>query len=112
GTKRFTCGCSRALLPRRDLARTSDPRPAPRVHPRAGSILLRSGHVDADDSLVAVLVCDDGERGRVAVIDDSSTRGDGSGDPLLGHLGRHIDLDVEPLTWGLLFVGVPEPQVW
>ena len=54
---------------------------------REGSILLRSGHVDADDSLVAVLVGDHGERGRVAVIDDGPTRGDGSGDPLLGHLG-------------------------
>ena len=49
--------------------------------------------------------------GRVAVIDDCPTRGEGGGDPLLGHLGRHIDLDVEPLTWGLVLVGVPEPQV-
>ena len=39
------------------------------------------------------------------------TRGDGGGDPLLGHFGRHIDLDVEPLTRGLVFVGVTEPQI-
>ena len=77
----------------------------------AGSPLLRSGHVDADDPLVAVLVGDHGERGRVAVIDDGPTRRDGGGDPLLGHFGRHIDLDVEPLTRGLVLVGVPEPQI-
>jgi len=31
---------------------------------------------------------------------------------LLSHLGCYIDLDVEPLTRGLVFVGVSEPQVW
>ena len=53
----------------------------------SGSSPLRSGHVDADDSLVAVLVGDHGQRRRVAVIDDGPARGDGGGDPLLGHLG-------------------------
>jgi hypothetical protein len=36
--------------------------------------------------------------GGLAVIDDDPTRADGGGDPLLGHLGRHPDVDVEPLT--------------
>ena len=49
--------------------------------------------------------------GRVAGIDDGPARGEGGGDPLLSHLGRHIYLDMEPLTRGLVLVGVPEPQV-
>jgi hypothetical protein len=53
---------------------------------------------------------DDGERRRVAVVDDGPTRGEGGGDPLLGRLGRHTDLDVEPLARGVVLVGVPEPQ--
>ena len=48
---------------------------------------------------------------RLAVIDDDPTRGDGGSDPLPGRFGRHIDLDVEPLTRGLVLVGVPEPQI-
>ena len=39
------------------------------------------------------------------------TRSDGGGDSLLGRLGRHIHLDVETLTRGLVLVGIPEPQV-
>ncbi len=53
-----------------------------------------SGHVDTYDSLVAVLIGNNGERGRVAVIGDGPTRSKSGRDPLLGHLGRHIDLDV------------------
>src|SRR5215472_5650931 len=99
-------------VPMSDPAGRSDPRPGQGGNRLGGSILLRSGRVDADDSLVAVLVGDHGERGRVAVIDDGPARGDGSGDPLPGRLGCHIDLDVEPLTRGLVFVCVSEPQVW
>src|SRR6476620_8878373 len=75
------------------------------------SPLLHGGHVDTDDSLVAVLVGDHGERWRVAVIDDGPARGDGGGDPVRGHLGRHVNLDVEPLAGGAVLVGVPEPEV-
>src|SRR5262245_55919341 len=78
----------------------SRPRGQATGHPTCGSVLVRGGRVDAEDSLVAVLVGDHGERGRVTVIDDGATRGDGSSDPLLGRLGRHVDLEVEPLTRG------------
>ena len=33
------------------------------------------------------------EQGRVAVVDDGPGRGEGGWDQLLGHLGRHIDLE-------------------
>ena len=84
--------------------------PLTRVNRVGVSTPLRSGHVDAHDSLVAVLVGDHSERGRVAVIYDCPTRGDGGDDPLLGHLGRHIDLDMEPLTRGLVLVGSPNQR--
>ena len=60
---------------------------------------------------VALLVGDHGEPGRIGVVDDGPARGDGGGDPLLGDLGRHVDLDVEPLSWDRVGGKVVEPQV-
>jgi hypothetical protein len=71
--------------------------------------VLRRRRCRAHACLVAVLVGDHGCTGCLAVINDDSTRGDGGGDPLLGHLGRYPDVDVEPLTRGLVLVGALEP---
>ena len=78
----------------------------------SGGRSRRWGLGDALDSGVTVLVDDYGERRRDAAIDDSPARGDGSGDSFLGHFGRHIDLDLKPLTRGPVLTGVPKPQVW
>ena len=78
----WICRCARVGQSECQLVRGGRRGPRPRVNRVGVSIFLRSGHVDADDSLVAVLVGDHGERGRVAFIDHGPTRGDGGGDSL------------------------------
>ena len=75
---------------------------------RGGSGLLHRGHVRAEDAPVAVLVGDHGEPGGLGVVDDGPAGSHGGGDPLLDHLGRDVDLDVEPLSCRLVLA---EPEV-
>lgn len=70
--------------------------------------LLRGGRVCADDAALAVLVSDDGEAGRGAVVNDGPTCGQRRGYPLLDHLGCHVHLDVPPRCRLVLDVAEPE----
>src|SRR5690606_8781371 len=86
--------------------------PAVLLIDRDGVSTLHCRHVNAKDPLVPVLVGNYGERRRIAVIDNGSTRGEDGGDPLMGYLGWNIDLNVKPLMRRLVPVGVTKPKVW
>ncbi len=47
---------------------------------------------------------------RSAVVDDRGPGGHCGGDALLGDVVRHLEVDVEPLTWCGVRVGFLEPQ--
>ena len=75
--------------------------------PAAWSVAALPG---ADAGLVALGVGEHPERGRGAVVDQRAARLERGGDPLLGDVVRHRDVDVEALAVGLGRVGLLEPQ--
>jgi hypothetical protein len=64
----------------------------------------------ADAGPVALGVGQDDERRIILVVDHSSTRLDGGGNALLGHVVGQPHVDVEALSWSLVRISVLEPQ--
>jgi hypothetical protein len=75
-----------------------------------GSPFLRRGLHRPHACLVAVLVGDDSGRRCPTVVDDHRPGGYRRSDALLGNVVRHLDVDMEALTRGLVLLGVLEPQ--